>query len=237
MCRLVGRTAADDYPVSAVNPIEVVASVKPNYERLAALKPDLVVYDAALFSQEDIDKVKSVTGATVFAIQANTIDDFTKEMYVLGSMVAAESNFNSYVNKIIAEVGASKSEPFSPVPKVAVILPGDSGRDYIAGTKSFVASAVEAAGGQPVGPEDTKFVAVNPESLVALNPDVIVVSGSKLNMQGVLALLKNPRYQTLSAIKNNRVRAIDEDVLIRRGTRVDQLIKAMHQSIAPGGGA
>ncbi len=232
---LVGRTAADNWP-PRVSAIPIVASVKPNYERLSTLKPELVVYDAALFSPDDVEKIKSTTGATLFAIKANTLGDFTKELYELGTLTGSEVAMNNYVTKILAEVGNAKVEPFNPVPKVAVILPGEGGRDYIAGTGSFVASAVEAAGGTPVGPNDTKFVAVSPESLVGMNPDVIIVSGTKADMSGAVALLKNPRYQTLSAIKNGRVRAIDEDVLVRRGGRVDILLKALHQSMKPSAG-
>jgi iron complex transport system substrate-binding protein len=235
--RLLGRTAADDWPEGSVNSVEVVASVKPNYERLTALKPDLIVYDAALFGKADVDKIKSLTKAEVFAIQANTIEEFTKEMYVLGSLTASEARMNDYVNRILAEIGTARAEPLTPTPKVAVILPGDGGRDYIAGKSSFVASAVEAAGGEPVGPDDSKFVLVNPEALLGMNPDVIVVSGTKQDMRGAMALLKNPRYQTLNAIKQKRVKVINEDVLIRRGARVDQLIKALHQSFTSGGGA
>ncbi len=233
---LKGRTAADDWP-RQVSAIEVVASVKPNYERLAAIKPQLVVYDAALYSPEELAKIKSTTGGQLFGFKANSIDEFISELYELGSLTGSEANINSYVNRIHTEMGVSKAEPFNPVPKVAVILPGEGGRDYIAGTKGFVASAVVAAGGEPVGPEENKFVAVNPETLVGMNPDVIIASGTKQDMKGVLALIKNPRYQTLNAVKNGRVRAIDEDVLVRRGGRVDILIRALRQSLKPSGGS
>ncbi|MEZ0324672.1 MAG: ABC transporter substrate-binding protein [Fimbriimonas sp.] len=237
--QLRGRTAADDYPVSNVDTVEIVASVKPNYERLAAIKPELVLYDAALFSPDELDKVKKTTGAIMFGFKANSIDEFITELYEFGSLTASEAGVNEYANRIIREAGAAKAEPITPVPKVAVILPGEGGRDYIAGTDSFVASAVKAAGGEPVGPGGNKFMAVNAESLVSMNPDVIIAAGTKENMKGVVALLSNPRYKTLNAIKNQRVHAIDEDVLVRKGARVDQLIKALFQSLSntSGGGS
>jgi iron complex transport system substrate-binding protein len=231
---LKGRTASDDWPKAPLATIEVVSSVKPNYERIAQIKPDLIVYDDALFRPEEIEKIKSQTGADSFAITADSIDEFIVQMYDLGSLAAFESHAASYVSKIVAEKQAAASSPLNPKPKVAVLLAGDSGRDYIAGVKSFVASAVEAAGGTPVGPDSTKFEALSPEAFIALNPDVIIVGGTKENTKGAEAVAANPRYQTISAVKRRAIKIIDEDVLVRRGGRVDLLLKSMRQVIVAG---
>lgn len=228
---LRGRTASDNFPQS-ISRVEVVASVKPNYERIVELKPDLIVYDAALFNPTDAEKIKSLTKADTFTIDAETVDGFIEEIHELGTLLGSETRMSEYAGKIHSEMDSARSDPIT-TPRVAVLLSG-GGRDYIAGTKSFLASAVQGAGGELVGPTENKFVPVSPEALVAMNPDLIVVAGTKQNMKGAVAVLNNPKYQSMKAIKNRQVRAVNEDVLVRRGARVDQLINALHGLIVAG---
>ena len=224
---LKGRTASCNYPTYIKAQIPIVAAVKPDYERITSIHPDLIVYDKALYSEQDIDKLKS-TGADMFAIDANTINGFTAELYKLGSMIAAETHVNDYVNRIHVEEAAATAAPITPTPKIAIVMPSAGGSDYIVGTDSFLADVVKASGGQLVGPKSDNFGPLNAEAFTALNPDVIVVPGSKIDTSGPGYLMNDPRFKSIAAIKNGQVKVIDSDVLLRRGHRVDQLIKALH---------
>lgn len=229
---LKGRTSSCNFPQYIQSSVPIVAAVKPDYERIQSIHPDLVVYDKSLYSEQDIDKLKS-TGADMFAIDANTIDDFTKELYRLGSLIAAETHVNDYVNRIHVEMAAAAASPITPTPKVAILMPNESGSDYIEGTDGFLADVVKQAGGQLVGPKSDHFGPVNAEAFVAMNPDVIVVPGSKLVTTGPGQVLNDPRFKSITAVKTGAVRMIDTDVLLRRGHRLDQLLKGMHTVINP----
>lgn len=233
---LKGRSAACNYPPNIVGAIPVVASVKPDYEMIQGLKPDLIVYDKGLYSRQDIDKLKS-TGADTFAIDANTVDDFIKQCYEMGSLLGWESRFNDYIQKIVTEEQTLQAAPFDPKPKVAIVMPGAGGQDYICGSDTFLGDVVRIAGGEMVGPKTSQFVLLNPETLVAANPDVIITNGSKTNsemtVQQVNLILNDPRFKTVNAVKNKRVKPLDSDVLLRRGERVDDLMQGIHDAIAP----
>ena len=209
--------------------------MKPDYELLAKIKPDLVFYDSQLYSQEDLDKVKSTTGAEMFGITADSIDDYLVQLYDIGTLLGCETRVNDYVIKIRGEVQSAEGDVLTPRPKVAVIMPSDgSGDDYVAGTKGFIASAVKAGGGDLVGPDTKIFTPMNAEAVIAANPDVIIVPGTKTDVKAALTVLGNPKYKTLNAVKNQRVRAVDQDVLLRRGGRVDLLVKGIHQALVGG---
>lgn len=227
---LKGRTASCNYPANVVKNIPVVASIKPDYEQIQQIKPDLIVLDKGLYSDQDIAKLKS-THADVFSIDANTVEDFIKQLYMLGSMVGWETRFNDYIERIIQEKASAESAPVSPKPKVAIVMPSAGGSDMICGNKGFLADVVKVAGGELVGPSTDNFGALNPEAFVALNPDVIVTGGSKTDVSGATMILNDSRFKTIAAVKGNRVQAMDSDVLYRRGCRVDNLIKAMHDVI------
>ncbi len=228
-----GRTQSCDWPPTMVAAIPIVSSVKPDYEKIQKIKPDLIVYDTDLFSTAEVDKLKAATGADVFAFEAKNVIEYIAKLQELGSVVASEMRFNDYVNRVMTEVGAASGAKLNPVPKVAVIMPGRSGDNYIVGTDGFLADIIRIGGGQIVGPKGEHFVPLNPETLVSLNPDVILVNGTKADHAGYDSLIKDPRFATVTAIKQNRVGVIESNVLLRSGQRVDQLIKAAHRLMAP----
>ncbi len=220
---LVGRTAADDYPKFQANKVPIVASVKPDYEKIASIKPDLILYDALLYNDQDVTKIKA-TGADLFVVSANTVDDFISQLYTFGSLAAGETNVSSYVDRILAARSSAQGDAANPKLKVAILMPGQGSEHMIAGTDSFVADLVRAAGGEPVGPKADRFVSLSPEFLVGQNPDIIITSGEG---QAVLA---DARLASVKAIKARRVMGVKSDVLLRRGSRVDKVIDALHEA-------
>ncbi len=118
---LKGRTAACDYP-PPVRQVPVVASVKPEYEKIAKMQPDLVLYDALLYSESDVAKIKG-TGDT-FAFTANTLDGFLDELAELGGLLLQETSVSNYIDKIVDERTMSQSDPTGRKPKVVFLLPG-----------------------------------------------------------------------------------------------------------------
>lgn len=220
---VVGRTASDDFPAFQVAKIPIVASVKPDYEKIAEIKPDLILYDSLLYNDQDVAKIKAI-GADLFVISANTVDEFITELYKYGSLVAGETNVSTYVDRILAARSSAQGDAAGTKIKVAVIMPGQGSEHMIAGTDSFVADLVRAAGAEPVGPKADRFVNLSPEFLVSQNPDIIISSGNGA------AILADARLATVTAVKNRRVIAVKPDVLLRRGSRVDKMIDAFHEA-------
>lgn len=224
---LVGRTQACNYPETSISAKPVVATVKPDYEKIKELAPDFIIYDATLYSDADIAKLKE-TGATLFGLKAKSIDQFSVQMFELANFIGTASQVSDYVDKIHGEAAEAQGDAHDPQRKVAVVMPGANGNHMIAGTDSFVADEVRSACGEPVGPQADKFVPLTPETLVSLNPDVIIVpASSSTDAKSAETILKDPRFKTVTAVKEKRVGAILGDVLLRTGARVDKCIAAL----------
>lgn len=228
---LKGRTESDNFPDAIMKTIPVVASVKPDAERIKTIDPEVIVYDSLLYSKEEIEKVKGK--AEVLSVRGNTIDEFENDLKEIAKVVGNETQFSSYIDKIEQARNEAKGAPINPKPKVVVLMPSGSGADYWLGTKSFLADAVRCGGGDVVGPNAERFVPLNVEMLVSLNPDTIVipVDREKAKPQ-VDAVLNNPKLQTVSAIKNRKIVGLDADVALRRGGRVDKLISSVYRGLA-----
>ncbi len=130
-----------------------------------------------------------------------------------------------YANRIREAESAGKGGAASPRIKVAMIMAGPSGAHMIAGTDSFQADEIRAAGGDPVGPKADKFVPLNPENLLTDNPDFIVFAGKGE------PFIQDSRFAGLKAIKAGHVANMDGDVALRKGSRVDKFINGLAKAI------
>ncbi len=228
---LKGRTAADDYPGS-VESVPVVASVRPDFEKIKSVGADLVVYDSLLLNPQDVSKLKSLDVDT-FAIDAQDVSTFITEIYRLGGLLGGETNVSDYVDRIENARSTAQGDAITPKPKVAVIMPAGGGAYFVNGTDSFLANAIRDAGGDPVGPKADRFVPLNAEEIVAANPDAIFVPVNAKDkakaVQQALGVLNDPRFKSITAIHKGKITGFDEDVMLRRGGRVDQLIDKVHK--------
>ena len=218
-----GRTKACNFPDMVLSK-PVYGDLKPNYELITKDRIQLVVFDSELYSDEDKAKLKT-TGAKLFEFKATTIDDFTKEMLTLGSLVGNETNIQTYVDRIRRTRREAEGDSPSPKPKAVLILPGTGGTHMIAGAKSFQAEIMRVIGTEPAGPDSTKFEMLTPEFLFQANPDVIIVAGE------AKAFLADTRFANLTAVKNLKIFGNNQDTWVRRGGRVDTLIEQAHKAL------
>lgn len=219
-----GRTAACNFPKMSVQSLPIVCEVKPDYEKLAMLKTDLLIFDRDLFSKAEIDKMKQ-TKADVMEIGGNTVEEFIKDGYRLAAMTGAESTYQDAVDRLNREISVSEAEQINPRPTLAVILPGEGGKHYIAGVKSIQADLVKKIGADPVGPDSDKFEPLSPEFLIEKNPTVILTAGK------TAGFLADTRFAGLNAVKNLKIFGLDQDIVVRRGSRMESFVRDGHRTL------
>ncbi|MBN8690859.1 MAG: ABC transporter substrate-binding protein [Armatimonadetes bacterium] len=218
--QLIGRTSACNSPGMAGVPI--MGDVKPNYEKIAKAKPDIIVYDPKLYNANDIEKIKSLKIDT-FEVTGDTIDSFIDSIRKLATKVGSETKINDYVERILAARAANLGE--NSAKRKIIILMGGNGEYMAAGEGSIQADIIRGCGYEPVGPSGNKFSVINAESLIRWNPDVIMVAGD------VSQVSKDSRLQSLPAVKGGRVMRVDPDAILRSGTRIDQLLSNLRPAV------
>ncbi len=224
MVQPVGRTSACDYPEMSVSKIPIVADVKPNYEAIQKLNPDLVAYDKGLYSDQDIQKIKEM-GFQTFEFKAQTLKEYERELASFAGTVGIETNMNDYIERVHKTWSRVRGDKPAVSPKAIFVLSGPNGSSMVAGTKSFIADVAKECGAEVVGPDSDKFEAINAEMILSKNPDVVFVGGDAKNF------LKDARFSGIKAVKVGRVFGLDQDVLVRKGARVDKLIDAVYRGL------
>ncbi|MBL8061314.1 MAG: ABC transporter substrate-binding protein [Chthonomonas sp.] len=220
--KIMGRTASCDYP-DTLKAIPIMGGVKPDYEAIARVRPDLVLYDSALYNDADIEKLKQLKIES-YAFGPKTLDAYVEELYDLGSKLGGETEMSEYIDRIMnAKIGNTSDS--ADKRRVMIVL-GGAGEHMVAGTKSLQADMLRWSGFEPVGPDADRFVTVNVESIISENPDAIVVAGDGKY------ILEDARLKGLAAVAKKRVAEIGEQSLIlRAGGRVDMLLQNLRPAV------
>lgn len=223
--RLIGRTSECNFPIAIQNVPIVMTGTTPDFERLARANPDMVVYDASLFSDDVIAQIEAL-GVATRGMDVSNITELMDFIVRLSSELGTEEQAERISNELL-RARARAGDTIETQRRAAVLLVDDGGGEYmIAGTGTFVADVVRSAGAEFIGPEAPNFVTANVESLIGYNPQVIFTAG---NGQRVL---NDPRLQNVSAVRNNRVFEVEGDLLLRSGSRVHTLITDMGALLA-----
>ncbi len=221
---IAGRTESCNSPLRVKEAPVVMKGVKPDYEKIVKIKPDAVLYDPELFAESDIAKFKEL-GIPTVAIGGNSVDEFIESVYEFARFTGAETLGSKYLEKIDRERRNALAVPPDPPVKTVLIMPGSGYEHMIAGTESFYADVVRSGGGEPVGPKGHHFMQLNAEWLITTNPELIITAGA------ADAVLNDPRFKGLDAVKKGRVYGTNPDITLRRGGYVDSFIKRVWEFV------
>lgn len=241
---LIGRTKSCTYPKS-IEKAAVICDVKPDYETIKFMHPDVIVYDKALYNESDIAKIKATfTESKILEYSATTVKDYIHQLRVMASEVAGELNVNEYCDK----VQRSRASGMANLPRnpVTMIVSGGQGGMMIAGTKTFIADVARSGGADVKGPDSDKWVPLNAEEMLSANPEMIISNDSAFK-----ALLSDPKFASVKAVAATkplmaslqggetdpttksklRVIPMEEDLLMRAGGRVYQTIDGISVAV------
>lgn len=218
---LIGRTAACNAP-ETIRDVPIVANVRPNIEKIVALQADLVLIDSQVANPQDLAKLKE-HGIPVRVVTIRTVEDWIREITELGDLLMVQTVASREVDKVRAEILATKKDVLSPAPRVLIAM--NAPQPWVAGTESFQADVVRKAGGIPVGPSSDKFVSVTREQVLQYNPDVVFVPDD------VQPFLGDPAWRATPAGKRGSIIALKGDILLRAGARVAPLIRTVHEEL------
>ncbi|HXH62019.1 MAG TPA: helical backbone metal receptor [Fimbriimonadaceae bacterium] len=222
---LVGRTAASDRPPQIKTVPIVVVDQRPDPEKILAQNPDLIVYDKALYSDDEIAKIKAL-GIETMEYDPRTVEDYADFGYRLAAKLADETTFAEHIDAVYREVADARATPTTD-PKTTILLGDGNGNYLVMGVDGFHANLFKICGGVPVGVPGPRFAPINIEKLIDLNPEVVYAGDEE-----ALKILKDPRLQGIKAVKEHHVYPYDERTLLRMSMALNKIIKDFSHDIA-----
>lgn len=200
---------------------------EPNYEKIAELKPDVVICLSAGYPPEpdEVQKKLDPFGIKVVGLDFYRTEVWFDEIEILGEMLGKMAQAEEYmdffrgyydqINETLAMISDSEQK--------TVYFEG--ARTYLtyggAGYGSGIPNMIRAAGGKDLYPERSELAFdVNPEDVAGRNPDVIFKGtplGWNAENAGEFEALRNeimgrPELAKTTAVQNGEVYVISFDV-------------------------
>lgn len=225
---LVGTTSYCDYPVAVQTLPRVGDFTRPSYERIVALKPDLVVVESGTITRDAAETLSKRLGVPVYVMLSTSFMAIGKHIEAMGAITGIRSGIASAQHRIretLATVkriqGASKTQP-----KVLMVI--SETPLFVAGPDGYLGDIIKLAGGQNII-KTGSFPQVTPEAVMLLDPDIILV-GADTN--GRPYPLTGP-LRALRAARENRIQCIPGGNLgrptLRTSAGVVELARIIHR--------
>jgi iron complex transport system substrate-binding protein len=228
--RLVGVDRYSNWPASVQALPRLGGGIDPNIEAIVAARPDVVLLAGSTRGAERLESL----GLKVIRLEPRTLADVQRVLRVVATVLGlpATEAARSWQEIHAAWAGVATTIPnsmrgqrvyfeVSPVP-------------YGASPSSFIGQTLRHLGmGNVLTEELGPFPKINPEWVVRVQPDLIMLGDSSVD-----SLAQRPGWQRLNAIRNNRLCVFDQqdsDVLVRAGPRLAeaaQLVAACLQRLS-----
>ncbi len=237
--RLIARTNADTEPPSIRTLPAVGTHMRPNPELIAGLGPDCILQLGGRTQAMETGLALERLGLPVIFFQPSNFTELFDVIRRIGTITGEPDRADQLIatmrGRLQAVAQAVQAEKDHHIPSVffEVRYPNLLG----AGATSIVTDIIRHAGGNNVLQSDTKFVRLNEEELLRLNPEIYVVQRGPMNPESPLPA-ERPHFRTLRAVTDGNVLVVDEHIFSRPGPRateaVEQLARFLHpQAFSP----
>ena len=224
--RLVGVTTYCDYPPEVAEIDKVGDFVGPNLEAIAALDPDVVLVTTGV--QAEVITQLEALGAAVVAIDPQTLD----ELYISIATVGAAIGETPAADELVASMRIQVEDIGEQVEGAPVTCFLEIAQDplFTVGTGTLLNELIERAGGENVVTQEG-YVAYSVEQLVAANPEVYLATKGSMNAPSDIS--GRPGYENLTAVAEERVYLLDDNLVSRPGPRVVEGIRQIAEALHP----
>ncbi len=226
--QMAGADSASDYPVAAQALPRIGDYSRVNFERVLALKPDLIVVWLDGNRAADIHGLEKI-GVPVLHTRATRIDDVSRLLRLLGQASGHAAEGEAAAQDFTARLAAlQRSRPARAVPLKVFYQVWDRPLMTVGGTH-WISDALTLCGAANVFADlDAASPTVSREAVLRRAPEAILSGGDAPDPQ--------PQWQafaSLPAVKNQAFVRIDADRLHRPSPRLIEGVSALCAALRP----
>ncbi|MBI9052029.1 MAG: cobalamin-binding protein [Anaerolineaceae bacterium] len=235
---LVGRDEFSNYPEEALDIASIGGGMEDfNLETITALDPDLVLA-AEINPPEIVDALEKLDIPVYYLSNPHDFAGLYENLITVGTLsgheadaIALSDSLQVRVENILNAVAKQET-----IPTVFFELDAsESAKPWTSGGGTFVDYLISMAGAQNIAADVTdEWVQYSQENLIIQNPDIIILADAKWGITTDM-VKERPGWETLSAVANDAIYPIDDDLTSRPGPRLadglETLVKICHPDI------
>ena len=231
--RIVGKVEDFSlFPPEAAAIPDVAKFGEVDVEQIVNLETDLVIAGGNNFNPPDkIEQLRGL-GVPVVVLYAPDIATVFTDIELIGLAVGRADE--------AADLTASMQASFDQVASAAedlerprVFYELDATQAiYTAADDSFLAAMIELAGGEPITTGSTTSFEIPLETLITADPEVILLGDAAYGVTAD-AVAARPGWNVMTAVREGRIRPIDDVIVTRPGPRLVDGLRALARAIHP----
>jgi iron complex transport system substrate-binding protein len=241
---LVGRDLSTDFPAAKDVPLVTVGGHKLSAEAILGLNPTVVLTDSDIGPAQVLKQLRDAGIPVVFFDPARTLEGVPGLITSVATALGVPDAGAALVQRVRGQIDSALAmapKDAAPLRMAFLYVRGSAGVYLMGGKGSGADAMIEAIGGIDVGTDlglKDAFVPITSESLIAGQPDVIIVMTRGLeSVGGVDGLLKIPGVAQTPAGEHRRVVDMDDGTLLSFGPRVGGIIAALAKAVYDPAGA
>jgi iron complex transport system substrate-binding protein len=226
--RIVGTTEHADHPREAAGIQRVARAHSVDLERIAALRPDLVVVWGSGFPPATIEALRRL-GPPVYVNEPGALDSIATSMERLGVLTAREDQAAHAATQFRERIDALRQR-FAARAPVRVFYQVWLQPLMTLSGRHVLSEAIRVCGGRnvfeplaPIAPQ------VSIEAVLAADPQLIASAEPGARPSGALDIWR--RYGSLAAVRLGQLVTLDADKLNRHAPRMAQEIGVLCERI------
>ncbi|NUF26823.1 heme/hemin ABC transporter substrate-binding protein [Gilliamella sp. ESL0254] len=233
--QVVGVDKTSSYPSKAKQLPQIGYWKLLNIEGILSLKPSLFI---TLSDAEPDNIISQVTQAKVDVLSLQRVPGTTELLYANIEKIADKLNKQPQGQQLINKIKTNLTKIQEKIsnhpnkPKVLFLM-SMGGTNSVAGKNTTADALITIAGGENLA-KHTSYKTYTAESLIAMDPEIIVLNKHSIEQLGGMEKLNTIAGITeTSAYKNHRIIAIDDSYLFGIGPRVDEVAQILYQHFYP----
>ncbi|NMC12233.1 MAG: cobalamin-binding protein [Chloroflexi bacterium] len=237
--QVIGRDTLSDYPEE----VKKLPEIGGNYgefdiERIVSLQPDLVLA-TSLNPQELVKKLEDLDITVVYIQNPIDLEGMFENILTVAKLTGHTQDAELLVTKLNGRVEEIKNKisNIQTRPVVFYEVDGtDASAPWTSGKGTFIDTLITMAGGENLGARlNVEWAQISIEEIISQDPDLILIGDAVWGGVTVDAVKSRPGWDTLSAVKNNRVYEFDDNIVSRPGPRLidglESLAKLLHPEL------
>ena len=228
---LVGDTDYCDYPPEALKKTRIGGAVNPSLEKIAALRPDLVLATRAINRLVTVQSLQQL-GISVYVTDPRTVDEVLSSTEKLGHLLGADEQSATLVASLKGRLQRVRERLSGSTPRSVFFITWVEPLISV-GQNTFLGDALRVAGARSVIATSQDWPNVSLEQIVSSQPEYLVFSSDdpgQIDRQ-VAELRGQPGWLGLEALRRNQIVVLSE-AFSRPAPRlidsIEQLARALH---------
>ncbi|MEC5384534.1 cobalamin-binding protein [Uliginosibacterium sp. H3] len=223
--KLIGTVEYSNYPPAAQKVERVGSNQKLDLERIAALKPDVVLVWYHGNALREIERVGAL-GIPLFYVEPHTIADIPGVLERLGQLVGTDKVAQEAAQRFRNRHAALRTQYSNRGP--INVFYQISGKPLMTmNDEQIISDVIRLCGGRNVfGKEPMLVPRLSTESVVAIDPDVIMASrlgygdGGAVRDPDAVNVKSWNEFTGMKAVRNKQIWLIPGDQISRHGPRI-----------------